>query len=265
MLQFKQSTATKVTILLAAGGTSVTGLTNTDVEAFISKNGAAPGSFALTGVNFTELSAADMPGLYVIDLAAADTDTLGELIITFKDPLVAGTFDQYNVRAQIFENDIDDVSSQVAAINANIGGFNTALDEIKGAGFNTGTDSLKAISDDLSTNITGPVALAEQIAGAGGTQNAPAGVGLWDVLGDGSVTLTDLGSQIGRILGLTHENFGFLNQVYDGNNNLISATVKLYPSRADTLADTNATHQYTITATYNAQSQLTSQTMVLDP
>lgn len=265
MLLLEQSSVAKVTIILAAGGTGVTGLADTDVEAYLSKNGGAVAAFALSPANFTELDAANMPGLYTIDLSATETDTLGELIIVFKDPLAAGTFDQYNVRAQVYENLFDSISSQVQAVNANISGINTGIADIQGAGFNSGTDSLKVLSDTIDTNITGPVATADQLAGAGGTQVAPVGVGLWDVLGDGTTTLPALAEQITRILGLNHENFALMDQVYDGNNNLTSATAKIYPSNGDALADTNELASYTITATYNAQSQLISYTQVLAP
>jgi hypothetical protein len=265
MTLYKQSTAAQVPILLAAGGTPVTGLTDADVEAYISKAGAAPAAFPLNGSNFTELSAADMPGVYVVDLAAGDTDTLGSLLLTFKDPLAAGTFDQYNVSVQVYSALFDDLESLINAVNANVSGLASNFADIKGAGFVSGTDSLKALSDDFSTNITGPVALQTQLADPGGTQNAPVGVGLWDVLGDGSVTLPDLSDSIGRILGLTHENFALTDQVYDGDNNLTSATVKLYPSKADAEADTNVSSEYTITATYNGLNQLTNYLMVLEP
>lgn len=261
----KQDTATKVTILLAAGGTPVTGLTDTDVEAFISKNGAAPASLPLNGTNFTELSSTDMPGIYVVDLAAGDTDTLGKLILVFKDPLAAGTFDQYNAALEVYDSLFDDLSAQITTVNSNVSSVAADVTDIQGAGFASGTDSLKVLSDDFTTNITGPVALQTQLADPGGTQLAPAGVGLWDVLGDGSATLTGVDTKITRLLGLTHENFAILNQVYDSNNNLISATVRLYPSKADTQADTNATEEYTITATYDSESRLTSYEMVLEP
>jgi hypothetical protein len=265
MILIKQNEAFSVTVILAAGGTPVTGLGFADVQAYLSKQGNAPAAFTLTGTNFTELSAANMPGLYVIDLLAADTASLGSLVMTFSDPLDAGTFDQYAISAQVYTNLFDDISSQVSAVNANLGSFSSSLAAIQGGGFVSGTDSLKALSDSMSTNITGPVALQEQLVGAGGTTNAPVGVGLWDVLGDGSTTLPGLGEQLVRLLGLNHENFALRDQIYDADNNLVSASAKLYPTKGDVLADTNATTVYSIAATYNGVNQLTSYTMVIEP
>jgi hypothetical protein len=72
-----QDSAGSVTLYLeTTAGAPATGLADTDVTADIKKAGA--GSFsahALSPANFTELSG----GFYEIDLAAADTDTLGNI------------------------------------------------------------------------------------------------------------------------------------------------------------------------------------------
>lgn len=76
-----QNAATSVVVYLElqAGGPA-TGLTSADVTAGIKKNGAASFSvFSLTGSNFTDLGS----GFYEVDLASADTDTLGLLYLSF--------------------------------------------------------------------------------------------------------------------------------------------------------------------------------------
>lgn len=65
-----------------------------------------------------------------------------------------------------------------------------------------------------------------------------------------------------RILGLTHENFRIKNQVYNTNNKLTSATIRIYGSAADCANDTNQTAEYTITAAYDSDSNCNSYTSV---
>lgn len=65
-----------------------------------------------------------------------------------------------------------------------------------------------------------------------------------------------------RILGLTHENFRIKDQVYDTNNKLTSATIRIYDSAADCTNDTSASAEYTITATYDSDSNCSSYTSV---
>lgn len=286
----KQNSTPVVTIMLAAGGTPVTGLVAADVACYISKNGAAPAAYSLVG-KITEQSAANMPGLYKITFTATETNTLGEWIVLFKDPLDLGTFDQYAVRASIHVNLFDDIVTQAGTteatilsqitttgttviaevdinegkldvINANIGTFVTDLDAIKGVGFLSGQHSLKIQGDKFDVRVPSEVALKEQLVGAGGTTLAPVGVGLWDILGDGTTTIGDIDLSLKRVLGLVHENFAIRGQTYDGLNNLVSAVVKIYPTKADTLADTNELSDYTITAAYDAENRLTSYTMV---
>lgn len=68
-------------------GDPVTGLTDADVTADLKKSGGSFASFALSGGNFTEIGL----GFYEIDLAAADTDTLGNLYLRLSGPLFKST------------------------------------------------------------------------------------------------------------------------------------------------------------------------------
>lgn len=76
-----QDTATSVVVYLelASTGLEATGLTFADVTAGLKKEGGAFVTHTLDGTNFTELA----DGFYEVDLAAADTDTLGSLYISF--------------------------------------------------------------------------------------------------------------------------------------------------------------------------------------
>lgn len=76
-----QSTATEVVVFLelSAGG-AATGLTSADVTAGIKKEGGSSFvAFTLSGSNFSDLG----NGYYMVDLTAANTDTLGSLYMSF--------------------------------------------------------------------------------------------------------------------------------------------------------------------------------------
>lgn len=64
--------------------------------------------------------------------------------------------------------------------------------------------------------------------------------------------------KIDRILGLCQENYRIFDTQYDNANNLISATIKIYPSATDCENDTNATAEYQITASFNKKNRMTS-------
>jgi hypothetical protein len=69
---------------------------------------------------------------------------------------------------------------------------------------------------------------------------------------DAIKTQTD---KIPRLLGLSMENYRIFSPVYDANNCLLSATIKIYPTKADVLADTNATAIYAMVATFDADGK----------
>jgi hypothetical protein len=69
---------------------------------------------------------------------------------------------------------------------------------------------------------------------------------------DAIKTQTD---KIPRLLGLSMENHRIFSPVYDVNNCLTSATIKIYPTKADVLADTNVIATYAMVATFDADGK----------
>jgi len=69
---------------------------------------------------------------------------------------------------------------------------------------------------------------------------------------DAIKTQTD---KIPRILGLSMENHRIFSPVYDSNNCLTSATIKIYPTKADVLADTNSIAIYAMVATFDVDGK----------
>jgi len=64
-----------------------------------------------------------------------------------------------------------------------------------------------------------------------------------------------------RILGLNQENFRLRDQVYDGDGNLTSATVRIYASAANAQNDVNPIAEYSVVASFSGPGQCTSYLM----
>jgi len=67
----------------------------------------------------------------------------------------------------------------------------------------------------------------------------------------------DIYAIVKKILGLTQENFRLNDLIYDANGCLTSGKIAIYNSASDVDTETNPIATYTITGTYNAQTQLT--------
>lgn len=280
MLFFVQNETSVVTILLASEGDEVSGVTEADVQCFISKNGATPTEYDLTG-KFTEIDSTTMPGLYRIELEGTSVfDTEGEIILRFfEDGTPISPFDPYLIRGNVYTTDVsgldtttlsikstvEDNQTALGATNTNVTAILTDLGIIKGgASFNSSTDSLHAQRAAFDARVPSEVAKLSDLQNAGLTQVAPPGVGLWDALGDGSISLVEVGDRVRRILGLVHENFVITGQTYDSNNNLLGASVKIYETDTDAAADINAIATYVIEATYDGDGRLVDYKMLRD-
>lgn len=84
----QNATATLVVYLETVAGLPATGLTFASVSASLKKDSAAFAVFTLTAPTFTELTG----GYYEVDLAAADTDTLGSLYLSITGTTIVTAF-----------------------------------------------------------------------------------------------------------------------------------------------------------------------------
>ncbi len=64
------------------------------------------------------------------------------------------------------------------------------------------------------------------------------------------IDTSEFADDIKRLLGLNQENWRIFDTSYDSSYNLTSATIKIYSSKADCDADTNALATYTVSASY---------------
>ena len=279
MILFSQNEVANVSIVLAFEGDPVIELEADDIRCFVSKNGQTPFEYDLTG-RVNEVSSTFMPGIYNIELDGATIlDTEGEVILRFFEVSAPDfPFNPYLVKGSVYTTDLSGIdattASTMSTVESNENTVNAIksdsselllnTDDIKGTGFNRDIDSLKNQRDVFDIRIPSEVAKLSDLENAGLDQASPTGVGLWDVLGDGSISMVDLGNFIRKVLGLVHENFVITNQSYDSNNNLLGATVKIYESASDAQDDINDLAQYTINATYDSSGRLIDYKMLLD-
>ena len=81
--------------------------------------------------------------------------------------------------------------------------------------------------------------------------------GYHDDIKDIQDSLTALEVLIKRILGLSQENYRLFDTVYDASGQRLTAcTIKIYGSKADTIADTNPIATYSMVSTYDVDGQL---------
>lgn len=61
-----------------------------------------------------------------------------------------------------------------------------------------------------------------------------------------------------RVLGLSQENYRIFTPVYDTNNNMISATIKIYASALDCENNINPIASYAVTSTYDSNHRMST-------
>jgi hypothetical protein len=69
-------------------------------------------------------------------------------------------------------------------------------------------------------------------------------------------SITSMQADVTIIKGLSQNNYRILSPIYDGNNNLTSATLRIYPTATDTNNDTSPIASYLLTATYDVNNNL---------
>ena len=71
-----------------------------------------------------------------------------------------------------------------------------------------------------------------------------------------NIQIDDLDTKVKRVLGLNSENYRITSFTYNGEL-LTAATIKIYPTKADVLADSNALAIYNMLATYDVDGKST--------
>jgi len=153
---------------------------------------------------------------------------------------------------------ISDVWSYVTRTLTGIGSSGIASES-------NATSNKNDVITEVDTNETKIDALPDENAIAdqvwdedlsGHTSLGSAGKSLQDTESDISSHRTAVENNIKYILGLVQSNTIIDNQVYDSNDNLTSARIRIFPSNTDVDNETNVLKIYTMTATYDSNGLL---------
>ena len=68
--------------------------------------------------------------------------------------------------------------------------------------------------------------------------------------------INDTVDKISRTLGLSQENYRIFSPTYDTNDNMLTATMKIYNSASDCDTDTNAIATYRVVSTYDSKGRM---------
>ena len=118
--------------------------------------------------------------------------------------------------------------------------------------FGSAGDALNNVSAGASPQLIAEAVWNQQLSGF--TTHGSAGYSL-GLLVDADSGVT---SDIKRILGLTQENFLIKDHIYDTEDLLESATIRIFNNSTDTTNDTNPLAEYSMTALYDSGGRLTN-------
>jgi hypothetical protein len=237
--------ATITIFLLDDSGDFVTGLGAADTIMYIRKEGGSSASKTMSGANFDEIDATNMPGLYEITFSAADLDTAGEFVAVLR-PDTPGTFEQQNIRLDVVLTKnvqilsaissvhaaVDDVATDLGGVTTSLGNVASDITDIQGAGFDTNTDSLT----EIRSNMGDTSALEAKV--------------------------DDILEIVERVLGLSQENIRITDQTYDSNNNLTGSVLRIFENAGDVATLDSPIAAYEMTASYDPSNRLTDYRIV---
>lgn len=75
------------------------------------------------------------------------------------------------------------------------------------------------------------------------------------------LTINEIKPLVERCLGLSMENYRIFSPIYDTNNCLTSATIKIYPTKTDCIVDTNSIAIYSMVSTFDSEGKCLSYRM----
>lgn len=179
--------------------------------------------------------AADSPSITYVSSSTYEIKTTVDIISGSMED-VTGSFGDINVSGSLtnIENELTLVSSSLSNVGTDV----TYVSESMGSTLTQIYDDLTIVASDVTLLQTNMTALSASI----------------------SSHRTNTETSIKYILGLSQQNFRMTDQIYDVNNNMVTATVRIYNNNSDTLNDTNPLKQYAVSSSYTGEL-LTSYTM----
>lgn len=128
------------------------------------------------------------------------------------------------------------------------------------------TDLIMKVYDE--TNALQDTITMSEIVNSGGIYTAsfiPDEIGQWRVRIQSNTNNDDYSKiyevdenteKLSRMLGLAQENYRIVSPVYDANNNMISAIMKIYASASNCNADINPVASYQVRSTYDKSNRM---------
>jgi len=185
-------------------------------------------------------------GGYVDDLDATISSRASEVNATTNTNNIVSEVDDNEAKIDLLQVDLTQVLADVAGLNdLSIANIQTALT-------NQGYTVVRAPKlDNLDTIISSRASEANATTNTVSiiTEIDENEVNIDEIILD-IEALVPMNEKLDRILGLSLENQRIVDPVYNRAGELQSGTIKIYPSAADTEADTNVLAEYQVTATY---------------
>lgn len=167
------------------------------------------------------------------------------------------------------------IRTNVDTVDTVVDGIDVKVTDVQGAGFNSGTDSLESLRDKMDTDFVTVTGALSDIQGAGfdtATDSLqqirdncePADLTpVLNAISNLDTDVSDLATEVDtisasvtRLLGLSQENYRIVNQTYNDDNKLESASIRIFGSKADAASNSSPIAIYALSATYDSQGLL---------
>lgn len=253
-----QNTANTLMYILTDSGVPVTGLTHTDIEVYLVKNGTSS-TYTLTAPDISEVDSTNIPGAYAITLPSGSFDTVGSLYVYLKSSADPTDFD--DTVQELFVQ--QDYQSKLDTLDTNVSSNGTALAQLATEHITmdgkldqllTDVDALDLSSVSTSlTTIEGKIDTIDTVVDAN-----KASLDALDVSGIIS-ELESISTDIQQILGLNKSNFMMDTLTYDSSGRALTGRTRVW-GQSDTVGVDPPILTLNFTATYSSEGRMTSLT-----
>lgn len=196
-----------------------------------------------------------------LDTIAQNTNTTVNAIETTVDSSMVPSLSTLDTKSDQIILDLDTradtLDNSISSVQSTATSSNIIVSDLE--------DSFDGYLTEFNQRVpTGEVVASRSLFVNGtGTSSPPTDKGIWDALGDGNTSISSMGLDVKKMLGLSQENYKIEDHTYDSSNNLISATVKTYPTPADLGNSTNELASYEMSASYDELNRLISYEVIL--
>ena len=183
-----------------------------------------------------------------VEINVSDLLSINELKLI---PNAVWNTDNSNATANTYGASISSIQNNTA----NLANLNVNVDN---------SDIANAVwSTNISTYNSGTAGASLQSASSGNVDYESMATSVWgtdpySITGDNTVAsmMINTSDRTIRILGLSQENFRYIDQIYDNSGRLLSGNIVIYTSASDLETNSNVTAQYNVTSLYDVEGNL---------